>query len=764
MPDRRRYRLLERIVRHAMTITGLAVLAMTAAGASISFHLERQALRAEVQTAAKLIADRIDEGVADRKTDIRILAHMPPIQAIARAARHGGVDPASGDSTAEWTARLAEIFASFHAMRPEIETLRLIATADNGREVVRVDKIMGQPARIAESRLRQTGGAAWIGAGLELLPDRVGLVPPDPGAGDDAPALLRFIHPIDDLQGRRFGLLVMDVDHERLHQGILAPLALDADVLLAGDAGDSYHWSAATGTGRFRRAGPPDLPAEVLQAVADAAPVFGGIGDAGGRTIATRRMPATAGSGRDATLAMILPPGRVMRQVPLMTLALAGIGGLVLLAGAARTARRLRKDLQPLLEMNASIRSAGPGADLPALPVEREDEIGELARAFRQLCEPLMTENVHARAVLEGAGEGIVSIDDTGRIVQANDAACALFGHDRADLLGRDVGVLMPPEMRGPHATFLERAGSTTGTRPMAAQRTVLARRADGTTFEVEVTINTARGPDGTVIVGIIRDVTERQRELKMRQELIDSLEATVAELERSNAELESFAHVASHDLKAPLRVIANASRWIEEDLGEDLTGETLKAMELLRNRVARMDRLLSDLLDHSRIGRVPEDGTIVSAGRLVADVLALMEVPSGFTIDAAPGLEEIHLPRMPLQKVLLNLLDNAVKHHDRPEGHVRITAEASGDHVTFTVADDGPGIPPELHDRAFAMFQTLRPRDQVEGSGMGLAMIRKTVATIGGDIRLDSDGRGCTFTLDWPLPEIHSMDERRSA
>jgi signal transduction histidine kinase len=106
----------------------------------------------------------------------------------------------------------------------------------------------------------------------------------------------------------------------------------------------------------------------------------------------------------------------------------------------------------------------------------------------------------------------------------------------------------------------------------------------------------------------------------------------------------------------------------------------------------------------------------------------------------------------MPLQQVLMNLIGNAIKHHDKPVGNISVTIEDTGPEFAFTVADDGPGIAKKFHERAFKMFQTLKPRDQVDGSGMGLAMVRKHVATVGGTLSLESEeNAGCVFRFTWP-------------
>src|SRR5258706_6099765 len=224
--------------------------------------------------------------------------------------------------------------------------------------------------------------------------------------------------------------------------------------------------------------------------------------------------------------------------------------------------------------------------------------------------------------------------------------------------------------------------------------------------------------------------------------------------IEAVNRELEEFAYAASHDLKAPLRVIDNASKWLEEDLQQHLTDETRENMNLLRGRIGRMEKLLDDLLEYSRIGRSVDEryAEIVTGDVLIANILELLSPPQGFTMKVSPSLAGIRVRRMPLQQILMNLMGNAIKHHDKKKGCIEVTGEDCATHHVFSVKDDGPGIPAQFHEQIFKMFQTLKPRDQVEGSGMGLAMARKNIEVYGGTMNLESsEGKGSLFRFTWP-------------
>ena len=222
--------------------------------------------------------------------------------------------------------------------------------------------------------------------------------------------------------------------------------------------------------------------------------------------------------------------------------------------------------------------------------------------------------------------------------------------------------------------------------------------------------------------------------------------------LERSNQELDQFAYVASHDLKAPLRGIAHLSQWIEDDLREVMTDETREHLRLLRGRVGQMESLINGILDYSRAGRLRSQPEPVDVGQLLAECVELLSPPSEATLEVAPGMPTLNTERVPLQQVFLNLLSNALKHADRPEVHVRVSAREAGDFWEFSVADDGPGIAPEYHARIWGLFQTLRTRNELESTGIGLSVVKKSVESRGGRAWLESTpGQGATFRFTWP-------------
>lgn len=223
--------------------------------------------------------------------------------------------------------------------------------------------------------------------------------------------------------------------------------------------------------------------------------------------------------------------------------------------------------------------------------------------------------------------------------------------------------------------------------------------------------------------------------------------------LKQSNEELERFAFICSHDLKSPLRAIDNIAKWIDEDLNAHLQGDSRRHMDELHKRVRRMERLLDDTLEYARIGSLRHEYTpeIINGKTLINDVLALAVPPEGFKVEISPALAGIHVPRMPLQQIFYNLINNAFKHHGGTDGRVMIGVIDAGPQYIFSVKDNGPGIAPEYHQKIFEMFQTLKSRDKTEGSGMGLAFVKKILVSYGGTIEVESKaGAGATFLFTW--------------
>lgn len=247
------------------------------------------------------------------------------------------------------------------------------------------------------------------------------------------------------------------------------------------------------------------------------------------------------------------------------------------------------------------------------------------------------------------------------------------------------------------------------------------------------------------ILMGIAMDFTEQRSAEK-------ALETKVEELNQSRGELEQFAYITSHDLKAPLRAIQNLTSWIREDIEDMVQDDTKRNLDLLQSRVRRMHRMIDDILEYSRIGKREVEIESVDVAALLDEILDLLQPPDDFSIVIQEGMPTLETAATPLRQVFFNLIGNALKHHPETRGRIDVRVEDEGDRYAFSVEDDGAGIPEEYQEKIFSMFQTLQSRDKVEGSGIGLAMVKKILESCGGGIQVISrNGEGSRFRFTWP-------------
>ncbi|MGF1537612.1 MAG: GAF domain-containing protein [Elainellaceae cyanobacterium] len=270
-------------------------------------------------------------------------------------------------------------------------------------------------------------------------------------------------------------------------------------------------------------------------------------------------------------------------------------------------------------------------------------------------------------------------------------------------------------------------------------------------------------------MTGITLNITERKQTeaaLEHRaQELTHLngvLKAITADLDQRNKDLNQFAYVVSHDLKAPLRGIQNLSQWLQEDLGDRLPPDNQNQLKLLRSRVTLMETLINDLLNYSRAGRVKQPPELVDVAELVREVVSTLAIPPGVVIRVATSLPKFQVRRVMLSQVFANLINNAIKYGCVDgQGEITVSAWEQPKGYKFAIADRGPGIAPTHHAKIFGIFETLQSKPQISATdtpistGIGLAIVKRLVRAEGGKIWVESEvGRGATFFFTWQSAE----------
>jgi PAS domain S-box-containing protein len=342
------------------------------------------------------------------------------------------------------------------------------------------------------------------------------------------------------------------------------------------------------------------------------------------------------------------------------------------------------------------------------------------------------------RHVIEALPAALVLVGPAGSIELVNWPAERLFAYGHDEMVNLPLEALIPGGLRNDVA----KAGST---RQMDADRPLNGRRKDGSEFPLEIGLNPLFLHGRSLVLAGIIDLTARKlAEAENQRQRI--------ELERSTADFDEFTHAVSHDLKAPLLALGHLAEWIAEDVEATASADTLENLKILKGRVRRLQSLFNGLLMYSRVGHGQKPTEDVDMDDLVADISAALAPPPGFSVVREGVLGHLRTPRMPIRQVLENLIGNAIKHHDRPEGRIEIGMRLADGTAELRVKDDGPGIEPRTHARIFVIFQTLIRRDEVEPRGTGLAIVKKHVEAHGGRIRVESapPARGTSFVFTW--------------
>ena len=363
----------------------------------------------------------------------------------------------------------------------------------------------------------------------------------------------------------------------------------------------------------------------------------------------------------------------------------------------------------------------------------------------KQAEEALRESEARMRAIFDTAVDGIITINERGIIERFNPAAERMFGYTEAEVIEKNVSMLMPTPYHEAHDGYLAHYMQTGEKKIIGIGREVVGLRKDGTTFPMDLAVGETRQGERRMFTGTVRDISERKQAEEQRDRLLH-------ELESANEELKNFGYVVSHDLKAPLRAIGSLANWLSTDYADKFDDEGREHMRLLISRVHRMDGLIDGILQYSRVGRVKETIIAVELNRLVREVIDLLAPPQNITVSIENSLPTVMVEPTRIQQVFQNLLSNAIKYMDKPEGEIRIACVAEGRQWKFSITDNGPGIDQQHFEKIFQLFQTLAPRDRVESTGVGLALAKKIVEMYGGRIWLESTvGQGSTFFFTLP-------------
>ncbi|MBX7238293.1 MAG: PAS domain-containing protein [Bacteroidia bacterium] len=247
----------------------------------------------------------------------------------------------------------------------------------------------------------------------------------------------------------------------------------------------------------------------------------------------------------------------------------------------------------------------------------------------------------------------------------------------------------------------------------------------------------------------IMSDVNERKKaEIQLNEYLSD--------LEKTNKELDKFAYIVSHDLKAPLRAIGNLTDWITQDSADSLSDESKENFQIIKGRVKRMEQLINAILEYSKVSKHKGTQELFSFNEIIHNAVDLAGTDSNCKVEISGTMPEYYGDKVKYQQVFMNLISNGIKHNNKEQKKIEISCREEGKFWEFMIKDNGPGIDKRFHEKVFVIFQTLKARDEFESTGIGLSIVKKIVEEAGGSIRIESTpGEGAAFYFTVPKNQI---------
>ncbi|WP_232827354.1 PAS domain-containing sensor histidine kinase [Winogradskyella aurantiaca] len=358
-----------------------------------------------------------------------------------------------------------------------------------------------------------------------------------------------------------------------------------------------------------------------------------------------------------------------------------------------------------------------------------------------------ITEEINYQKRIEGEREkymniinnmnlGLLEVNIKDEVLFVNQRFCKISGYSKEELLGKQAGELIP--LSNDKETIKQENANRLLGESNSYEIKVLTKSGELRNWLISGAPNYNLKGEVIGSIGIHLDITDFRLLQSEKEKLL-------IELEKSNEELNEYAHIVSHDLKSPLRSINALISWIKEDNKDSFDHSTIKNFDLIEATLEKMEQLISNLLDYSSIGENNIEREMVDTNQLIKDLKKVLYVPKHITVHIKDTLPTVYADRIKLQQLFQNLISNAVKFNNKNKGVIEIGCEEQKERYQFSVSDNGIGIDPKYHEKIFKIFQSLS--DDKESSGIGLSIVKKVVDLHSGKIWLESElDKGSTF------------------
>lgn len=383
--------------------------------------------------------------------------------------------------------------------------------------------------------------------------------------------------------------------------------------------------------------------------------------------------------------------------------------------------------------------------ELTVAPVP--DEYGRHAVLYIQSLTRQVTAERRFVQIFENLPLGLIVVDGRQRIVQTNASLKAIFGYAAEELVGQPLDMLLPDRYRDAHGRHFVGYTAAPSSRMMGSGRDLTGLHRSGQEIPVEIALSKLEATNQPLFLAIVTDISGRKR--------------SESALQQTNAQLEEFTYVASHDLRSPLRGIGDLVTWIREDIGEDnLTTDVRHNFDRIALRISRCEQMIDDLLSYARAGVRDMHMERLDPRELIEEAMSMAMIPDSFSVEIDIAGGTLTAPRAPLSTSLRNLIANAAKHHGDRSGRIRVAMREEGRFSVFSVEDDGKGVAAGNEERIFKLFHRASPG--TEGDGVGLAFTRRMINAHGGMVTVQGHGPlgGAQFEIHWPRILLREFDD----
>ena len=671
------------------------------------------------------------------QNDAFILSHLPAINDYARYQNHQAEYNARKRMPEQLKVIITTYFKTLVSLRPQYTQIRYVGVKDNGKELIRVNRTEDGSELVAEDLLQEKAAEPYFKDSLSLKQNEsyFSVVSLNREHGKVAPKreiTIRHVVPIFDGEGLLFGFLIINANYESLLQTSLDNSKAQGSLLAINEAGD---YAVAREDQPFKPMQFHDdddyiaspLSQKILslrnQSEASFVDTVNGIE----QIIYYVKIPFDTFSkntnGRYLGIALIKPKGDFMaaqNKTFKESLALA----ILLICLSPFLAWPLATVFHQHFELLLSKLSLSKASEKKAL--------------------------MELKAIFENAVDALITIDKQGVIQSVNHACEIMFGYKSDEMVGHNIKMLMPEHYSKQHDNYLDHYHKTHEPKVIGFRREVEGKRKNGEIFPIDLSVSEINMGTSVFYSGAVRDISERKKAENL-------LHATNHALIKSNAELDDFAYIASHDLKEPLRAIYNHTRFMMEDHEDELPEGAKVRMHRLLDVCLRMDKLIDDLLNFSRLSRNDISRETIDMQVLVQDAIEnlepYIEERNGKVI-VAPHLPSVVCDRVRVVSVIQNLIVNALKYNDADEKIIKIgykpTHLRDGVEETdvYYIEDNGIGIDEKYKESVFRIFKRLNnPKLYGDGTGSGLTFAKKNIERHGGSIWFESSlGKGTIF------------------